>query len=161
MGGVIHAPAAPTCNDCVYDFFVVSASISDQVHSCVVIGDAGMTPHSPARLHFKGTPRKTMVRVIRAPQSIPAVLPHGPMREQRQPFDMLAENRNSMDNNYATLTSRTTEMLLELQGVVPDVPTAQPGSQLAKQPKWEHGPKFVWKNAADPAATDKTRTTPM
>ena len=95
-------PSAPTCNDSVYDFFVVSASISDQVHSCVVIGDAGMTPHSPARLHFKGTPRKTMVRVIRAPQSIPAVLPHCPMREQRSPFDMLTENRNNKHPSLVT-----------------------------------------------------------
>ena len=108
VGGVLHAPSAPTCNGSVYDFFVVSASASDQVHSCVVVGDAGMTPHSPSRLFFIGALRKTMVRVIRAPQSIPAVLPHGPMREQRQPFNMLTENRNSMDDNYATLTARTT-----------------------------------------------------
>ena len=81
VGGVIHGPSVPTCNESVYDLFVVAAAISDQVHSCHVIGDAGMTPHSPPRLFFKGTPRKTMIRVIRAPQSIPAVLPHGPMRE--------------------------------------------------------------------------------
>ena len=50
VGGVIHAPNAPTCNGSVYDFFVVAAGISDQVRSTHVIGDVGLTQHSPARL---------------------------------------------------------------------------------------------------------------
>ena len=157
VGGVIHAPSAPTCNGNVYDFFVVAAAISDQVHSCHVIGDALMTPHSPSRLFFKGTPRKTMIRVIRAPLSIPAVLPHGPMREQAMPFDMLAENAKSMEENYDGLAPRTTQMLLELQGHVP-VETA---SRKTKQPAWEDGPGFVWKNVSSPTATDRPRSTPM
>ncbi len=67
VGGVIHAPSAPTCNGNVYDFFVVAAGISDQVQSTHKIGDAGFTPHSPASLIFKGSPRKTMVRHLKAP----------------------------------------------------------------------------------------------
>ena len=59
--GVIHAPSTATCNGSTYDFFVVHESISDNVHSTHTIGDAGYTPHSPARLIFKGLPRKTMV----------------------------------------------------------------------------------------------------
>ena len=58
VGGVIHAPSAPTCNGKVYDFFVVAEAISDQVQSTHVIAVAGFTPHSPSRLIFKGTPAK-------------------------------------------------------------------------------------------------------
>ena len=75
VGGVIHAPSSPTCNGKIYDFFVVAKSISDQVQSTHLIADAGFTPHSPARLIFRGLPRKTMVRRLNAPSPIPAVLP--------------------------------------------------------------------------------------
>jgi hypothetical protein len=82
VGGIIHAPNAATCNDSVYDFVVVKSSISDGVQCARKIGDAGYTPHSPARLVFNGIPRKVMVRQIKSPPSIPAVLPHGPLQEQ-------------------------------------------------------------------------------
>ena len=67
VGGVIHAPSSPTCNGHVYDFFVVKACISDGVQSTHVIGDAGLNPHSPSRLIYKGIPRKVMVRQLKAP----------------------------------------------------------------------------------------------
>ena len=107
-----------------------------------------------------------MIRVIKAPQSIPAVLPHGPMREQSMPFDSLAEIAKSMDENYDDLAARTTQMLLELQGLVPRDRTAKTGtaktvSRTTKQPAWEDGPGFVWKNAASPAASDRARSTPL
>ena len=81
IGGVIRAPRGATCNGKVYDFFVVSASIADEVHSVHKISDAGFTPHSPARLIFKGRPRATMIRQIKAPHPIPAILPHAPLRQ--------------------------------------------------------------------------------
>ena len=100
VGGVIHAPAAPTCNGKLYDFFVVVETISDQVQSTHVIAAVGFTPHSPSRLIFKGPPRKTMVRHIKAPSSIPAVLPHGPLRQQTVELDR--------STSSLTLPSRTT-----------------------------------------------------
>ena len=81
VGGVIWAPMGATCNGCVYDFFVAAAPIADAVHSAHKIGEAGYTPHSPARLIFKGLPRATMIRQIKAPRPIPAILPHGPLQQ--------------------------------------------------------------------------------
>ena len=79
VSGVIVAPIGSTCNGKVYDYFVVAAAIADAVHSVHKSSDAGLTPHSPARLIFKGLPRATMIRQIKAPHPIPAILPHGPL----------------------------------------------------------------------------------
>ena len=54
VGGTVHAPDTATCNDSTYDFFVVKTTIADGVVCTRKIGDAGFTPHSPARLVFKG-----------------------------------------------------------------------------------------------------------
>ena len=81
VGGVFCSPKGATCNGKVYDFFVVAASIADDVHSVHKIADAGLTPHSPARLIFKGRPRATMIRQIETTHPIPAILPQGPMQQ--------------------------------------------------------------------------------
>ena len=154
VGGVLHAHKSPTCNGSVYDYFIVAASISDQVQSTHLIGDAGLTPDSPARLIFRGTPRKTMVRHLKAPQSLPAVLPHGPLREPEHEFDALVENARSIDQNYATLVEQTDSILRGLIGT-------ESKANLSEQTHWENGPKFVWKNVASPAASDKARSTPV
>ena len=80
VGGVVHAPKAATCNGKVYDFFVVAATVSHNVQGTYAIGDAGLTPHSPARLLFRGIPRKVMVRQLKIHASMPALLPHGPLK---------------------------------------------------------------------------------
>ena len=79
-----------------------------------------------------------MVRHIKAPLNIPAVLPHGPMREQLEEFDSLVEIARSIERNYTSLAERTTHMLQGLQGYVPS-------EQTTKEAKWEDGPKFVEK----------------
>ena len=70
VGGVIKAPIAATCFGKVYDFFVVAAPIADDVISVHRIGDAGLFPHSPPRLIFKGISRAVMIRQINAPHPI-------------------------------------------------------------------------------------------
>ena len=94
------------------------------------IGDAGYTPHSPARLIFRGIPRKVMVRQIKAPPSIPAVLPHGPMQEPPAEPDDLEELYKSIDQSYASLANDTAQILQQLQGVAP--PT---GAKAGKEVK--------------------------
>ena len=71
VGGVVRAPTSPTCNGKTYDFFVVSKSIADEVNSVHLIGDAGLTPHYPARLILRGIQRKTMVRQLKTPLPSP------------------------------------------------------------------------------------------
>ena len=97
-----------------------------------------------------------MVRQIKTPASIPAVLPHGPLQQQSVVPDPLVENARSIDQNYALLTELTAQILQQLQGVSP--PT---GKQAGKVASWDQGVKFYWKNLADPAATDLARTTPV
>jgi len=156
VGGVIHAPTAATSNGSVYDYFVVKKTISDGVQCTCKIGDAGYTPHSPARLIFRGIPRKVMVGQIRAPASIPAVLPHGPMQEPPAEPDDMIELGKTVDESYASFARDTVQMLQQLQGVVP--PT---GAKAGKDAKWAPGVSFRWKNLADPPASDLTRTTPV
>ena len=59
VGGIIHAPQAATCNGKVHDFCVVAACLSDQVQGTYTIGDAGLNPHSPSRLLFRGSRGKS------------------------------------------------------------------------------------------------------
>ena len=97
-----------------------------------------------------------MVRQIKAPASIPAVLPHGPLQEPLAEPDALEELYKSIDESYASLAEDTTQILQQLQG---ESPTS--GAKTGKQAKWDQGVKFGWKNLADPPASDLTRTTPV
>ena len=106
---------AATCNGKIYDFVVVAGPIADAVHSVHRIADAGLTPHSPARLILKGLPRATMARQIKAPRPTPAILPHGPLRQLSVQPDALAEWYNDTDSNYARLTAQSVAILLESQ----------------------------------------------
>ena len=116
VGGVVHAPQAATCNGKVYDFFVVDATISHNVQGTYVVGDAGLTPHSPARLVFRGGKRRVMVRQLKTQASLPAVLPHGPVQQQSDPFDPMVEMYRTADQNYTDLTKRTLSILQGLTG---------------------------------------------
>ena len=124
------------------------------MQSTHLIGDAGLNPHPPSRLIFKGAPRTTLVRHLKPSVSLPAVLPHGPQREQKHSFDALVELNNTMEQNYATFAVRTTSIL---RGLIWD---AEEG-QHEKKTEWSQGPKFIWKNVASPPATDKARSTPV
>ena len=155
VGGIIHAPQSATCNGKVYDFFVVSANVSSQVRGTFVIGDAGLTPHSPVRLLFKGGKKKVMVRQLKAQASIPAVLPHGPLQEQTTALDPLTELYKPTNQHYAELTKRTLQIL---QGLSGDRGT---DTNDDKRGNWTDGPKFVWRNLAAPKASDETKSSPV
>ena len=83
VGGVIKAPAGPTCNDNTYDFFVVSKSIADDVNSVHLIGDAGLSPHHPVRLIMRGIMRNVMVRQHNPPCLYPPPSPTAPSMRSR------------------------------------------------------------------------------
>ena len=117
VNGVICAPRGHTCNGEVYEFFVVAAPLADGVHSVHKISDAGLTPHSPARLIFKGLPRAVMIRQINAPHSILAILPHAPLQQQHEQPDAVAEVYTSTGSNYAALSIQTADVLPDLMGV--------------------------------------------
>ena len=95
-----------------------------------------------------------MVRHLKTPQAIPAVLPHGPLRQPVVEFDPLIENAKPMEQNYKLLAEVTTEIL---QGLTTD----QGGAKKGKPMTWQGGPAFEWKNVASPKATDKARSNPV
>ena len=79
-----------------------------------------------------------MVRQIKAPASIPAVLPHGPLQQPPVIPDALEENAKSIDQNYALLAETTAQILQQLQGVPPATE-----KKAGKEAKWDQGVKFV------------------
>ena len=54
------------------------------------------------------------------------------------------------------MAENTAQILQQLQGVSPATE-----KKAGKETKWDQGVKFVWKNLADPAASDLARTTPV
>lgn len=151
--GVVHAPAAQTCNGKVYDFFVVSQSFSHAVVSIHTIGDAGFTPHSPVRLLIRDRPRQLMIRQLKTPAALPARLPFGPLREHSFGEDLSGLSKGSLDEHYGAVMSKLELILNEVAGA-----TSQ---QVAKTPSRVQGPKFIWKSACGPPASDKCRSTPV
>ena len=74
------------------------------------------------------------------------------MQEQPEPPDDLLELSQSIDDNYATLAASTTHVLQQLQGIES---TGSKSSRKSNQSaRWEDGVTFVWKNVADPPASD-------
>ena len=52
-----------------------------------------------------------MVRQLKTQVSLPAVLPHGPLQQQHDPFDPLVELYRTTDQNFADLTMQTMAIL--------------------------------------------------
>ena len=85
--GVVYALEAPTCEDRVLDYFVISEDLAQAgavVAECV-IGDAGFGPHSPVRLIVKANTRTVMVRQLKVPIGFGADLPFGPLPQRGCP----------------------------------------------------------------------------
>ena len=153
--GVIVAPAAPTCNDNTFDYFVVHRSIAHLVHSVHKVADAGLSPHSPARLILKGRSRQVMVRQIKAPFACPANLPHGPLPENcyTHTNDPLHDWNMGIDQDYTDLTAVTVNILKHLSGANTD--------DGSKTPDWGKGPQYVWRNLSPSKTSELPRTNPV
>ena len=94
VGGVIRAPAAPTCHAHTYDYFVLHRSLESAVVAVTPICDGGCSPHWPARLYLHGALRHKAVRRLVKPDKIPGALPLGPI--QFEPSrDGVAVDRNT------------------------------------------------------------------
>ena len=78
MQGTIHAPPSPTCNEKVYDYFLVSSDISHAVVGVKRLSDGGCKPHWSVRLYLHGAARAKAVRRLIKPDFVPGILPHGP-----------------------------------------------------------------------------------
>ena len=81
VNGVIFATELPTCNDNVYDFFVVHRSLADAVAGVQRIQDGGLSPHWVSRLLVRGDAKRAAVRQLVRPAKVEGILPHGPARQ--------------------------------------------------------------------------------
>ena len=78
IDGCIVATTLPTCNESVYDFFVVSQKLRHAVKGIQRIKGAGLQPHFPVRLFLSGNARRLAVRKLVKAQRVHGILPHGP-----------------------------------------------------------------------------------
>ena len=69
VGGVLVAPANPSCNDNTYDYFVVCRALSHAVVGAQRVDGVGFTPHRPSRLLIRGDARRFAVRTIVRPKA--------------------------------------------------------------------------------------------
>lgn len=116
VGGVVIAPTGPTCNESVYEYFVVSESLMYAVNSNAVVRDAGLEPHSPVRLFLRHRPRLQMVRQLVKPNSLPAKLPFGP---EVKPSEMVCEGpllQEYIDKHGSTMMGLVENALNEVAG---------------------------------------------
>jgi hypothetical protein len=82
VGGVVAAPALPTCHESSYDYFVVSRSLAHAVYRVIRISDGDFTPHYPTRLLLRSNPRAILVRQLRRPRMFAAAVPFGPLDQR-------------------------------------------------------------------------------
>ena len=75
--GTIFAPELPTCNEKVYDFFVVTNNFAHAVAGVQRIECVGISPHFPARLLIRGDARRFLVRTFVRPKRVPPTLMFG------------------------------------------------------------------------------------
>ena len=75
VDGVVFATELPTCNDSVYDYFVVHRSIAHAVVGVQRLADASLSPHFAVRLLIRGDARRAMVRKLVRPPRVPGRLP--------------------------------------------------------------------------------------
>ena len=104
LGGCIHAPAYPTCNENVYDYFIVAATISHMVSAVQRLDDGAANPHFPVRLLIRASAKRLMVRRIRKPDRVSPVLPHGPQSRPPSYEDVLCGCREGSDNAIDSAT---------------------------------------------------------
>jgi len=96
VNGVIFATQLPTCNESVYDYFVVHKSLADAVIGVQRLQDVGLNPHWMSRLILKGNAKRFAVRQLVRPAKVEGILPHGPPQQppDYQPvLDKLAKDQ--------------------------------------------------------------------
>lgn len=153
VNGIVHAPTSPTCNGRIIDFFVVAAGFSHAVRSVHEVGDAGLTPHSPARLLLGAGPRMAMVRQLKAPRGFPAQLPLGPPNAPQAPQVEAPVCGDSLDEECSALICSIERELSAVAGHPPGLASQHAGRA--------DGAKFVWRSACGPPASDKCRSSPI
>ena len=149
-GGVIFAPGSPTCNGKVYDFFVVAQQFAHNVRGCRTVCDAGLHPHSPARLLLNDRAVTAWVRQPKPVEPLPAILPYGPLT-LRSTNATLVHDEQSLDE-YGSQVLRAIET--ELYELLAH--QCMPG-ELSRA----EGPALVWRQLQHQSTPEHGRGNPL
>ncbi len=151
--GSVVAPAVPTCNAAVDDYFVVSTSIRHAVAGVSAIHDAGLHPHSPVRLYIMGNVRQARSRCLIAPRRFEGTPPPGcptlaacsasataaALRASSAAKPSPPPDDDGVD--YCTWVTAVEDDCAEMHGVGNDVHGAAYRGRAS-------GPRFAWKPMA-------------
>ena len=75
LKGLVCAPTIPTCNNNVYDYFIIHQALDNLVIGTQVVTDIGGKPHNPTRLLLKAGAPPGMVRQMKKPEQIKSAIP--------------------------------------------------------------------------------------
>ena len=153
--GVIVSTANPTCNDNVYDFFIVRENILPAIRGVVSISDAGFSPHLPSRLFVTVGSRRLQVRRLCAPRRIPAILPFGCLSEHDSTprFPPVRLDNCSMEDVDAAYD----DWLDDMESVAGNLLSLS-GQDLRAISGRRAGPRFVMRPALGQLATGQARS---
>jgi hypothetical protein len=116
--GQVFAPRVNTCNENVYDYFVVCDDLAPAVHSTVAVSDALCSPHKPARLYIKAGPRQMMVRQLKSIGKFEAKMPFGPEPCRFYPeINLLKQDAGTTNSDLCRVfTDRMEQELIGIYG---------------------------------------------
>ena len=139
--GQIFAPKVNTCNESIYDYFVVCDELAPAVYDTVAVNDALCSPHKPARLYLRAGPRQMMVRQLKAIGKFEAKMPYGPEPCRCYPeIEMLLQDPGTTNNDLSRVfIDRMEQELIDIYGLDP--------SKASKFSGRSSGPVFVWRSA--------------
>ncbi len=157
VGGAVAAPALPTCNGRVYDYFVVARSFSHAVHSVVRVSDADFGPHAPARLYLRARPRCIMVRRLKKPATFAAALPYGPEVDTDK-YARVARGIASAGVAQTDLDDAYAKVMECIEGELASVAGLDAG-EARKHAGRAKGPSFSWQPAMGHLRASEAPTT--
>ena len=151
VGATIFRPRQPTCKlgeGRTIDFFVVSLGLEPFVKGAFNINDAGLHPHSPARLIIGDRPREDKMRTMKVPMAHSVELPAGPQRECIPEATKQCTDEQ-LGSDYAGCVVQLEKELNQVAGLE--------GEQAQAFSGRVDGPQFVMKTvSSDKAAAART-----
>ena len=135
----------PTCKGSVIDFFVIDRRLMHAVLYVKRLDNFGLVPHSPVRMALMAEPRKMMVRMLVAPQCVPARLPAGCLTKEQFEAGKEGFEREGGVGPWMNSWMRKAELVWAGIG-------GKEGKALGRACGRADGPRMVWKSALGPPA---------
>ena len=143
--GKIVCPLVPTCKGSVIDFIVIDRRLMHAVLYVKRLDNFGLVPHSPVRMALMAEPRKMMVRMLVAPQCVPARLPAGCLTKEQFEAGKEGFEREGGVGPWMNSWMRKAELVWAGIG-------GKEGKALGRACGRADGPRMVWKSALGPLA---------